>query len=239
VPAHDRPRPVCSRHAFSLDAAGAWLGPAAVAAQHKVPLYSDDVFLRAAARSRGVPAFGTVALFKALVESGQIDPDGFKAVIGRLFRSRVVDLPTVWPLVIQAAQADASSSLSVLVNVGRPWFWDDVGEENLVEVIVAVAQHTGDRAEAIDTVTTAMAEGLAAAIAPTEQILGILGALVIAHSTNLSPEAAEPVLRAIQRAATRCSVDATSALRQRLIAILTDQAAVFGLSIDEAQQTAD
>lgn len=70
-----------------------WVTTLECAAQSQVALWCDDVALRAAARSIGVPAFSTPALLDVLVEQGDLTPDQREASI-RVFIERFIgDFP--------------------------------------------------------------------------------------------------------------------------------------------------
>ncbi len=74
-------------------AASTWVTTLECAAQSEAPFWCDDVALRAAARSIGVPAFSTPALLDVLVEQATLSPEQREATI-RIFIERFVgDFP--------------------------------------------------------------------------------------------------------------------------------------------------
>jgi tetratricopeptide (TPR) repeat protein len=70
----------------------AWSSAITLAAQRRLPLWSDDVAVRSVAASRGVSAFGTYALLAALTEAGLI-PDTKAEDTLALAKAHVVCLP--------------------------------------------------------------------------------------------------------------------------------------------------
>lgn len=68
-----------------------WLAPIELAARKSLPLWSDDVALRALAASRSIPVFGTMALITVLVEDGLI-ADTLREDVQALAQAGVVDL---------------------------------------------------------------------------------------------------------------------------------------------------
>jgi hypothetical protein len=219
--------------------ASPWLGPVAVALQRDVALYSDDAYLRSLANSCGVRAFGSLALTQVLLEREHIDVEEFDTVIGDLFRNNVVDLPNIGPLLADTARAQRSTAQPILTNLTRPTFWQDIGAGHLVTVIAFLARHVDCQPQALGALTRAMADGLVATFGPPEQLLGMLGTIVILQATDLSAESAEPVLRAIREIATGRDLEPISALRLCLIEALTDPDDRFGMSAQDAEQTVD
>jgi hypothetical protein len=70
-----------------------WITTIECAAQSKAPLWCDDVALRAAARSIGVPAFSTPALIDVLVETGVLAPEQRERAVRALIEGLVGDFP--------------------------------------------------------------------------------------------------------------------------------------------------
>lgn len=69
------------------DAIRSVLAVLSVARRRGVAVYSDDRVVRGLARSAGIPAFGTVALLRALRESDRLDPTSYWVARSRLVAS--------------------------------------------------------------------------------------------------------------------------------------------------------
>ncbi len=85
--------PAADVDGLSSDLDAAWAAPLELAVTTGLPLWSDDLYLREAARSVGVSAFGTRALTHVLT-AGQRTPDTRSADDALWFAGYVVDLPT-------------------------------------------------------------------------------------------------------------------------------------------------
>lgn len=70
-----------------------WLSPLDMAKTREVPLWCDDLGVRALAASDGVQTFGTIALIAALTEDGTLDPGAAQSALRKLRQEYVVDLP--------------------------------------------------------------------------------------------------------------------------------------------------
>ncbi len=71
-----------------------WLSAVDLAAQRRLPLWSDDIAVRSIAASRGIAAFGTWALLNALIETGLI-ADTTREDALALASEGVINLPTI------------------------------------------------------------------------------------------------------------------------------------------------
>ena len=69
----------------------AWIASLELAAQAQLPLWSDDVVIRALATTHGIPAFGTLALLHVLIENRTL-PDTLRTDVQVLAAAGVVDL---------------------------------------------------------------------------------------------------------------------------------------------------
>jgi hypothetical protein len=224
---------------LNSDTIGPWLAPVAVAIENNVALYSDDAHIRKLANYLGVPTFGSLALIEVLLDAEHIDAESAEAIIEDLFRSNVVDLPNVWSLVARTAQTHGANAQPVLTNLTRASFWRDIGEGNVVGAIAALAQHLEREPPAVEAFTVATALGLAATFGPPEQVLAILGTVVILTAADLSAESAEPALRAIRQVVSRHGWDPIPSLHGSLVEALSDPDDSFAMSPEEAEQTAD
>jgi hypothetical protein len=159
-------------------------------------------------------------------------------MIEDLFRSNVVDLPNVWPLLARTAQAHGAETPPVLTNLTRTAFWQDVGEDHVVRVIATLAQRLVRERPTVEAFTVAAAFGLTATFGPPERVLAILGTILILTAADLSAESAEPTLRAIRQLASRHGWDPLPSLREQLIEALSDPDDSFAMSPESAEQTA-
>jgi TPR-GreAB-C-PIN type conflict system protein len=223
---------------LNADTISPWLAPVAVAIENNIALYSDDAHIRRLATYFGVPAFGSLALIEALLDAERIDAEAAEAIIGDLFCSNVVDLPNVWPLLARTAQTYGATTQPVLTNLTRTAFWRDIGEGNVVRVIATLAQYLEREPPAVEAFTAAAALGLATTFGPPERVLAILGTVLILTGTDLSPESAEPTLRAIRQLASRYGWDPIPSLREQLVETLSGPDDTFAMSPENAEQTA-
>jgi nucleoside phosphorylase len=70
-----------------------WSSPVFLARKYGLSLVADDAALRAAARSEGVAAFGSLQLVEALIQDGRLPSAALKSSYGRLMKVRAADLP--------------------------------------------------------------------------------------------------------------------------------------------------
>ncbi len=102
-----------------------WLAPLELAKQQGLAVCSDDLVLRALARSLGIPTFGTVALLDALVAADRLDDPTRDATLLELRRHRVVDLPFNEAHLLALAEADQWQPGSAFFALTRPAAWQD------------------------------------------------------------------------------------------------------------------
>lgn len=118
------------------------LSPLALAAETGMPLWSDDVVLRALAREHRILAFGTLALLDALTETGRL-PDTLRDDVLHLARSYTVDLMlTPEELLSLAAETGYQPGPATAV-LGRPVFWAEpaAAHDVLLQLITHVHAH--------------------------------------------------------------------------------------------------
>ena len=72
-----------------------WSAPIRLARALGLSLVADDAALRAAARSEGVAAFGSLQLLEALVQDGVLPADTLERSYRRLMAVRAAELPVV------------------------------------------------------------------------------------------------------------------------------------------------
>ncbi|MET9553607.1 hypothetical protein [Streptomyces sp. NPDC006645] len=117
----------------------AWLTGLDLAKEHGLVLWCDDRALRAAARSVGVPAFGTLALIDACQREQTMAPEEAMALKAELLRNFYMDIPFSSDVYGFAAQADGWHARGVAAAIARPTAWADV--QGVVRLVLdAVAQ---------------------------------------------------------------------------------------------------
>jgi hypothetical protein len=102
----------------------AWLTAIRLAEERHLPLWSDDVAVRAIAASRGIPVFATYALLTALREADLI-PDTTQQDALTLARACVVDLPLSPDDLLDLARESGWMSGPATVIVSRSALWAD------------------------------------------------------------------------------------------------------------------
>lgn len=107
---------------LNSDLDGAWAAPLELAITTGMPLWSDDLYLREAARSVGVPAFGTRALTHVLTAE-QRAPDTSGEDDALWLAGCVVDLPHDRALLLAQAEADRWRPGAVAIALTRPAAW--------------------------------------------------------------------------------------------------------------------
>ncbi|MGH3864545.1 MAG: DUF4365 domain-containing protein [Pseudonocardiaceae bacterium] len=218
---------------------GAWMAPLAVAVEHQVSLYSDDMALRAMARGKGVEAFGTLALLDALLAAGRgqlVAPD---TVLSVLFDHHVVDLPQAARLVLAAGNPDRSLTPPILLNLARPALWQRHSEDALGMVIELASRLPPDDARSVASLVSACAAGWAAAFTPAEAVIAQVATLVLAYHTGVTIDAARIVIPVIRAVAAQYDADPVPYLRKHLIGVLTDPSDRFQMTLDSATETVD
>lgn len=133
---------------LAADTTDVSLSPLALAAHVGVPLWSDDVVLRALAHEQGIPAFGTLALLHVLVEAERL-PDTLREDVLEMAREYVVDfMLTQDELLSLAAEGEYKPGPAAAL-LGRPVFWADPAsaQDVFLELISAVQLHAADTIE--------------------------------------------------------------------------------------------
>jgi nucleoside phosphorylase len=100
-----------------------WDDSLLLASRERVALWADDLALRHAARSLGVPAFGTLDLVTDLVNAGQLPQSVLREVVGAFQRAYVVDLPLEDQLLDLAATEGWKPAGYAALLLARPRFW--------------------------------------------------------------------------------------------------------------------
>ncbi|MEU4243150.1 DUF4365 domain-containing protein [Actinoplanes sp. NPDC026619] len=215
-----------------------WLAPIAVAIEHDIALFSDDVYLRRLAGYFGARTFGSLALIEVLLEAERINVQAATDMIENFFRLRVVDLPNAWPLAARIAQVEGAGAPPILTNLARTSFWQDIGQANFIGALFQLLEHVQRAPGAVEMFTSAAAAGLTATFGPPERVLATLGTAVILTATDLTAAASEPALRAIRQLAAQHGWNPIPQLRDDLIAALVDPDGSFAMSDNEAVDTA-
>ena len=99
-----------------------WDASLRVAQSRGCALWTDDAFMRALARLFGVPAFGTYALFEALISTSvAADLPSDLEFKRSLIRSRVADVPLTWAELEAIHEQDGLGSVGFVLE--RPSSW--------------------------------------------------------------------------------------------------------------------
>jgi nucleoside phosphorylase len=107
-----------------------WSWDASLLLAHRegVALWADDLALRHAARSHGVPAFGTLELVNDLVDLGQLGRPVLDEVLEAFRRAYVVELPLADRLVELAAAEGWKPEGYAALLLARPPLWSQPSE---------------------------------------------------------------------------------------------------------------
>jgi tetratricopeptide (TPR) repeat protein len=100
-----------------------WLAPLDYAVTHGIPLFADDLVLRALARAEGIPTFGTVQILQALAESNAINNNELTSSLDALRREYCVDLPLDADSLIRIAHLDQWEPRAATFAFSRPATW--------------------------------------------------------------------------------------------------------------------
>jgi nucleoside phosphorylase len=153
-----------------------WDGSLQAASQEQAALWADDLALRHAARSLGVPAFGTLDLVADLVHASHILPPVLEEVTAAFRRAYAVDLPDPGPLLDLAAtegwKPDGYAAL--LLSRPRQWSQPADGFTQYMQLIRAIPPATATP-ECVTGWAAAALTGLAWAIPPASRPLALAG----------------------------------------------------------------
>jgi hypothetical protein len=219
-------------------ALGPWWTGIAVAAARTVPLYSDDMVVRARARTRGLTAFGTLALLEALATAGRLERSQTADVLSTLFEHRVVDLPHAAALVTAAADRQAPLSETVMMTLARRATWTTL-EDQGTTLLVTLANHPDVQADphSLASLVYACASGWAAAFSPTDVVIAKLLTVTLAYGVGVTAEAARTVVPAAQKIAAAYEAAFMPHLRTFLVGVLTDPTDQFHMTTEVATRT--
>lgn len=120
------PRPV-TRIAASLDSLNLAVAGSIVDLAHhrQTAMWSDDPFVRLAARQTGVTAFSTPAVLDYLVQQRLITADQYEAALRTLIKEHIGDMPFDETRLLELAEDENWRSGSVAVVLGQPASWAD------------------------------------------------------------------------------------------------------------------
>ncbi|GAA1011406.1 hypothetical protein Aple_059490 [Acrocarpospora pleiomorpha] len=220
-----------------LGAAGPWWTGVAVAAARTLPLYSDDVVVRARARAQGVPAFGTLALLEALAKAHRLERSKTNDVLSSLFEHSVVDLPHASALVT-AAHEQAPLAETVLLTLARPATWTALDDQG-TGLVITLANHPEIQADPrnLASLVYACASGWAAAFSPPEVVIAKLLTVILVYGAGVTADAARTVVPAAQKIASAYEADFMPHLQTFLLGVLTDPTDQFHMTTGDATQT--
>jgi hypothetical protein len=155
-----------------------WDASLSLASAERHALWADDLALRQAARSAGVPAFGTLDLVTDLVHSGQLDEPTVSGVIDAFQHAYVVDLPHTGDLLQLAAYDLWRPGGYAALLLARPRFWSQPadGFAQYMRLMRALPP-TDATPEPIVGWGTAAMTGLAWAIPPPARPRAVAGLL--------------------------------------------------------------
>ena len=155
-----------------------WDDSLLLASTERHALWADDFALRQAARSEGVPAFGTLDLVTDLVHSGQLDEPTLSRVIDAFQHAYIVDLPRTGNLIHFAASDGWRPGGYAALLLARPRFWSQPadGFAQYMRLMRALPP-TEATPEAIAEWGAAAMTGLAWAIPPPARPRAVAGLL--------------------------------------------------------------
>lgn len=122
---------------------GSWLAPLDAAKAQSRILFSDDVALRALARSLEVPAFGTLALVEVLRGLNRLSETEVQGARLTLRRNWGVDLPIQRDEMLEVARREGFSAGAAGAPLLRRAFWQDLASATPVfrELLREVSAH--------------------------------------------------------------------------------------------------
>lgn len=200
-----------------------------------IPLYCDDVVIRARARARGVATFGTLALLDALAGGRRRAAPHTAQSVVRLFEHGVVDLPDAAALAMTAANGQTAPGQNVLMTLARLATWTSLEDQGLATVIT-LANHPSVRSDppSLAGLTYACASGWAAAFGPPDVVIAKLLTVILAYSIGVTVEGARTVIPAAQMIAAAYGADFVPHLRTFLVGVLTDNTDQFRMTTEAA-----
>ncbi|MFI6687116.1 DUF4365 domain-containing protein [Streptomyces sp. NPDC050485] len=204
-----------------LQVEGPWAAPLELALSKRLPLWSDDGFMRETARTAGIPAFGTVALTHTLVKQDRL-PDAREDDNVRLLRAFVVDIPLEPDFALSQAEAEGWRTGSVAAALSRPAPWHRSDTlATWAQIASAVASHAPEQ---LAPWLFLASQGAGATGADAYKTLAqILTAGVTASGTATKSTA--PLTAASAEAARVCGLNAglwAAAVRDELASVVAD-----------------
>jgi hypothetical protein len=217
---------------------GPWWASVALAGERSIALYSDDAFVRARTRTKGIPTFGTVALLEALARAGRLTQSQTDDVLPTLFEHRVVDLPHAATLAASVYR-QAPRSETVLMPLARRATW--TAANDVTELVIGLVNHPESQRDSssVTPLVYACASGWAAAFALPEVAIAKLLAIVLAYGTGVTVGAVNAVLSPAKMVASTYDANFLPHLRTFLIGVLTDATDRFQMTEDHAIRTVE
>jgi hypothetical protein len=196
----------------------AWSASIRLARERGFSLIADDAALRSAARSEGVPAFGSLQLVSALTENRALPATALGGSLQRLAKIRAADLPVHRPLRDIAEGDDWKPAGYAGFLLQRPVTWTPLGRgwREYTSLIMALPEK---KPEEVAVWCAAAMEGLSPTASPSA-IPGVSAALVAwTLLTVRAPAALPPLLAYAEGLAARCSLraDMLQEVVQRLV----------------------
>jgi tetratricopeptide (TPR) repeat protein len=196
----------------------AWSASIRLARERGFSLIADDAALRAAARSEGVPAFGSLQILSALAENQALPATALGESFKRLAKVRAADLPVHQSLRDIAEDDNWKPAGYAGFLLQRPVTWTPLGRgwQEYTSLITALPEKKPDE---VAVWCAAAMEGLSLTAAPSA-IPDISAALVTWTLLTLrTPAVLPPLLAYAEGLAARwsLSVDMLQAVVQRLV----------------------
>lgn len=215
----DIPAPGPDLATLRLQVEGPWAAPLELALSKRLPLWSDDGFMREIARTTGIPAFGTVALTHTLVKQDRL-LDAREDDNARLVRAFVVDIPLEPDFALSQAEGWRTGTVAAALSRPAPWLRSDT-LATWAQIASAVA---GQAPEQLAPWLFLASQGAGATGADAYKTLAqILGAGVVASGTTT--KSAVPLVAASAEAARECGLNAglwAAAVRDELTSVAAD-----------------
>ncbi|MFE3113581.1 hypothetical protein ACFXKJ_36170 [Kitasatospora indigofera] len=144
---------------------GTWLTAFDYAKEHGLVLWSDDRVLRSAARSEGIPGFGTLDLLDTMAATGRLGAHEVLIIKADLLRNYYVDIGFSTDLFSAAALADGWRAKGVAYALSRPQAWTE--PQSAASFVLKCATHISEQyPQDIDRWLAAASTGLARASLP-------------------------------------------------------------------------
>ncbi|WP_419855299.1 DUF4062 domain-containing protein [Candidatus Poriferisodalis sp.] len=119
-----------------------WDASIRLALERQVPLWCDDLALRRLARSQGIPAFGTWALYEVLATKSDWSwLPTIRQLQIQLLRARAADVPISVAELVKTAQDDDGSDEALAILLQRPIQWQQDEINTLGWYLIRIKTH--------------------------------------------------------------------------------------------------